>query len=129
MTSLEVFLLGMVVLLTIFVMKLTIFRLEMAATLTKLQQRNRELKVSVDNTYGDLLRVVLRLGKYHNHGIEERLKADSKTGEVEKFFCVQTPDVVLLYEYAQRHEHVFKDVPVFQINTAPKKRRNLRLIK
>ncbi len=129
MTSLEIFLIGMVALLSIFVLKLAISRLEMAAALDKMRQRNRELKSGIDKTYGDLLRVVLRLGRYHNHGIDERPRADSKNGEMTKFFCIQIPETVLLYEYTERHEHIFEDVPAFQKNPAPKRKRNFRLVK
>lgn len=129
MTSLEVFLTGMVALLTVFVLKLTMSRLEMAVALDKMRQRNRELKSGIDKTYGDLLRVVLRLGRYHNHGIDERPRADSKNGEMTKFFCIQIPETVLLYEYTERHEHIFEDVPAFQKNPAPKHKRNFRLVK
>lgn len=129
MTSLEVFLIGMVALLTVFVLKLTMSRLEMAAALDKMRQRNRELKAGIDKTYDDLLRIALRLGRYHNHGIEERPKANSKNGEMAKFFCVQTPETVLLYEYTERHEHVFKDVSAFQKSTAPKRKRVFKVVK
>lgn len=129
MTSLEVFLLGMVFLLVIVVMKLTVSRLETAAALDKAMRRNRELKASVDKTYADMLRAVLRLGRYHNHGIQERPKADSPDGEMTHFLCIQTPEVVLLYEYDKRHEHVFKDVPAFQKNTAPKRKRAFKVVK
>ena len=129
MTSLEIFLIGMVALLSVFVLKLTTSRLEMAAALDKMRQRNRDLKSGIDKTYGDLLRVVLRLGRYHNHGIDERPRADSKNGEMTKFFCIQIPETVLLYECTERHEHIFEDVPAFQKNTAPKRKRNFRLVK
>lgn len=129
MTSLEAFLIGMVTLLTVFVLKLTMSRLEMGAALDKMRRRNRELKTGIDKTYDDLLRIALRLGRYHNHGIEERPKANSKDGGMAKFFCVQTSETVLLYEYTQRHEDVFKNVPVFQKNTAPKRKRAFKLVK
>lgn len=123
------FLVFIIVFLAYTVLRLLWQRHEHYAEISNLQRQLANRRKRVDDAYETTLRTALRLGRFHNHGLDVRQMSKGKPGQQVRVFCVQLPDVIMLYEYEERFEHVFEGVPQFEQSNALKTRRTLKVVK